>query len=112
MSTFTGLLGRYGQPATFTSANGREFVSRVFIQPVMSRSGEASQFNMSRLGEVDGGRFYLFAPPDAPLSDPEDIYITYGDKSYDIVRAETYRGYSGASHWEALLKIREVAADA
>ena len=107
MTTFGGILNRYGAEATL---HGEDLSTvRCFIQPILSRHTGQTWSRVEPLGERDMARYYGFFPAEACLKGC--THIACGGKEYDVLRAEPLRVMGQVSHWEALLRARAEDAD-
>ena len=105
MTTFSGIVERYGDEAQIFGENGEMRVCKCFIQPVMPRTSEKMFSAMTALGEADKSGYYGYFPAHAEAADAE--YVLCDGVSYDVTRIEKFKIRGCVSHWEALLKKRE-----
>lgn len=103
--SFLDILNSYGEEAIVFRGDNN-FSVKIFVQPVMSRHSD-NEKTFTRLGEADRAKYYYFGPPDVEICADEDMYVTCGEVSYDFVKAECYKVLGRASHWEAVLRLRE-----
>lgn len=106
MNWFSSILEQYGDDVVVYT-DGKEHHVKAFINPVIGERYMKKWKSMTKLGEVDQATYYYFGPPDCEILDCENSYVICNGKSYQFVRAEAYRVEGHASHWEAMLKIRE-----
>ena len=108
MTVFTKLLYKYGAPVVIHSDTGENH-TKALVQPVMDRKSTKKWEEITRLGERDTSRYYFFGPPDITIA--KGMYVDYDGRLYDVIRAERYRVGGKASHWEAVLELREEIYD-
>ena len=101
MNTFCRILAKYGENTKISYA-GYETCAKTFVQPVL-RDGNIRH---TRLGRVNDGDFYWFAPGTVMLDFEQNITVTTEDGVFDLITAEKYRVFGVDSHWEGILKRR------
>ncbi|HHU05007.1 MAG TPA: hypothetical protein GXZ65_00810 [Clostridiales bacterium] len=97
----------YGEPCTVYFEEGSEgsFAS-AFIEPLMDRRSTRIWREMTELGEIPGMRYIYVGPPDLPLK--AGSRIVTADRDYEVIWAESYKMKNKTTHWEAVLRLREV----
>ncbi|MBQ8831354.1 MAG: hypothetical protein IJ017_07120 [Oscillospiraceae bacterium] len=101
MNTFCRILSKYGENTKISYA-GYETCAKTFIQPKVS----SENIRHTRLGKVNDGDYYWFAPGNVLLDFEQNITVATSDGVYDLITAEKYRVYGVDSHWEGILKRR------
>jgi hypothetical protein len=97
----------YGELCTIYYEEGSEGASTsAFIEPLMDRRSTRIWREMTELGEIPAMRYLYVGPPDIPLK--AGSQIVSGDKSYDVIWAESFKIKGSVTHWEAVLRLREV----
>lgn len=97
----------YGEACTVYFEEGAEGSSAAaFIEPLMDRRSTRIWRDMTELGEIPAMRYLYVGPPDIPLK--AGSHIVSGSKSYDVIWAESFKMKSSVTHWEAVLRLREV----
>jgi|GEM_PF-859235 len=109
MDALFRLAKEYGEPCTVYFDEGSEGVSvSAFIEPLMDRRSTRIWREMTELGEVPGMRYLYIGPPHVPLK--AGSRVVSGSRDYEVIWAESFRMKSKETHWEAVLRLREVPA--
>ena len=99
----TGILRRYGRPATLYG-DGTVTAVRCLIQPLLYKNRVFLRDTMTELGELDEGHFLYIGPPETALC--KDGYLVCGTRCFDILRGEPVYLGDAVSHWCAVLRPR------
>jgi len=98
----------YGEPCTVYYNEGAAGVSAAaFIEPLMDRRSTRIWRDMTELGEIPSMRYLYIGPPEVPLK--AGSRIVSESRSYDVIWAECFKMKSAVTHWEAVLRLREVS---
>lgn len=103
MTTFSGILERYGDEISLYAPDGTATDTKGFVQPVMHRTAEKTFSQETRLGMRDRSRYYGFIP----AGSGECEYLICDGAAYDVVKSESYKVAGEVSHIELLLEKRE-----
>ena len=82
MNTFNRILAKYGENTRISYA-GFEQSAKTFVQPRV-RDGNIRH---TRLGRVNDGDFYWFAPGNVILDFEQNITVTTEDGIFDLITA-------------------------
>lgn len=105
------LLARWGRDVTLLyGENGETRTVRAVIQPVLTRREDWRQEVPSPLGAVRQDQFLYFGPADAGLDGV--TVLSCGDTDYELQAAQPVPLDGAASHWWAVLRVRDEEAEA
>jgi len=109
MEAIFRLAEKYGETCTVYYDEGSEGTKvSAFIEPIMDRRSTRVWREMTEVGEIPGMRYLYVGPPDLPLK--AGSRIVSGERNYEVIWAESFKIKNAVTHWEAVLRLREVPA--
>lgn len=109
MNTFGRILNRNGTDASLSDSGGEHSV-KVFLVPEKMSFGDESRILRGSMGVSDESRYLLFFSGDFTFMGCSETVLQCGGHSYEFINCELFKVNGKASHYEALVKLREEMA--
>jgi hypothetical protein len=106
MNTFADIVERYGMDVTICGDDGVKAEARAIVQPVLDM-GESSRETKTLLGTKDDSGYFAALSPETEIERGD--WLRWGNRDFDVLRAEKFYVNGKPSHIEAVLRIREEA---